>query len=173
MGLASKLAAFAARLTSDSKVPQTALAANVAGNGPAFHYYQSTQQSGISPSVSTKVNFQTAVYDTTGGMFSNSRFQPTIEGWYFISTAIQSPNAGPNCSVSVAINRNGNEHFNGSSNPGTTILWAVSVASGLVYLNGTTDYVEVYTYGTNNGSSYSLYNQIGRTYISGFLARRA
>ena len=129
MSLARYLSKLGAMLGSDGKVPQAALAANVASNGPAFHYYQQTQQSGISQSVSTKVNFQTAVYDTTGGMFSNSRFQPTIEGWYFISTAIQSPNPGPNCSVSVAINRNGNEYFNGSSNPGTTILWAVSVAS--------------------------------------------
>lgn len=155
----------------DANITQAKLAPNIALNGPAFSYYQSTQQTGIGVATSTKINFQTAHYDTTGGMYANSRFTPTIAGWYYFNAAAQLPAAGTTSTLNIALNKNGGEFLNGSSGIGSSILWAVSLASGLIYLNGTGDYVEVYTYGSNNGSAYSLQAQSSRTYFQGALIK--
>jgi len=153
----------------DGNITQSKLAANVVGNGPVFSYYQSTQQTGIGVATSTKINFQTAHFDTTGGMYVNSRFTPTIAGWYYFNAAAQLPASGTTSTINIALNKNGSEFLNGSSGIGSSILWAVSVVTGLIYLNGTGDYVEVYTYGSNNGSAYSLQAQSSRTYFQGAL----
>ena len=83
MSLARILSKLGALLGSDGKVQQAALAANVAGNGPAFSAYQSTLQSFSSNTV-TKVLFQTEEYDTNSN-FASSRFTPTVAGYYQLS----------------------------------------------------------------------------------------
>ena len=70
-----------------ASIPQAALAAGVAGNGPAFSAYQSTQQTGISSATFTKVNFQTEEFDTNSN-FASSTFTPTIAGYYQINSVI-------------------------------------------------------------------------------------
>lgn len=120
-------------------VTQTYLGANVAGNGPAFSYYQSSSQT-LSTSTNTKITFTASEFDTTGGMYASSRFTPTVAGYYQVSAGL-APNAAI-CGIGVFLYKNGSLYKNLSNNV------SISGNSGgggcLVYLNGSTDYFEIY-----------------------------
>jgi hypothetical protein len=131
-------------------VVQVDLATGVAGTGPAFSAYQSSAQTGITTNAWTKVQFQTEEYDTASCFdnATNYRFTPTVAGYYQVNTTVQVVNnTGP---LKISIYKNGSSFKQGGFSTSTT-FYAVSV-SGLVYCNGTTDYLEVYVYsgGTAN-----------------------
>lgn len=139
---------------------------------PTFFAWQSTQQTGIGVATATKVNFQSIVFDTDGCFSTSlSRFTPTVAGYYLLSAAIQLPVAASTATVNLSIYKNGSEWVNGNSAVGSSILYAVSVSTGIFYMNGTTDYAECYTYGSNNGSTYSLLNNQTRTNFQGTLIK--
>ena len=105
---------------------------------PACSVYSSTAQS-IPGNTPTKIQFDTAEFDVTGAFdLDNNLFQPTVAGYYEV-------NCG--CGVEAgsvqnftSIYKNGVEYRRSttSNEGGNTRL------STLVYLNGTTDYVEGY-----------------------------
>jgi hypothetical protein len=121
-------------LTVSSGVPAWATPAG--GSGPGFAVYMASNQTGMSDSVAVKLNMDTedwdsdSCYDTT-----NKRFTPTKAGWYQFNIRASSTlihtiylyknNTTQYLLVGMAAN---------DSNPG----------SGLVYMNGTTDYVEMW-----------------------------
>jgi len=122
-------------------VEQGDLAANVVGNGPAFSAYQSSAQT-LSSATWTKLQFQTEEFDT-GSAFDNAtnyRFTPTVAGYYQVSGGLAI--AAANTGIRVAVYKNG------------TVLkylsYEYSAAAGaaygsaLVYLNGSSDYIELY-----------------------------
>mgnify|MGYP000317080484 CR=1 FL=1 len=173
MGLASKLAAFAARLTSDSKVPQTALAANVAGNGPAFSAYKSAAQTGIVPSTWTKIAFQTEEFDTASAFDNNTnyRFQPLVAGYYQVNWQLDV--GGTSMSLVIAdIYKNGSNHKR-SCGFAATQAEAYVNGSALVYLNGSTDYIEVYLYVAAGANATVYGNAVHYSYFQASLARAA
>lgn len=163
MGMASKLAAFVGRLTSDSKVPQAALAANVAGNGPAFSYWQN---SGVSCSGGsyTKLTFTVSDFDTTSGMYATSRFTPTVAGYYQISAAFSMNSSG--VERIIAVYKNGSQ-FKAAGDGSSVYQPSISC---LVYFNGSTDYVEIYAY---TGTTTTTNANIGSTWFQGVLVRAA
>ena len=126
--------------TGDSgTVSQAMLGTGVAGTGPAFSAYASADQS-VSLSTLTKVTLGAEDYDTAN-CFSSSRFTPNVAGYYLVS-------ATQRCVASTALtSSNTNLYKNGSiyariietsSNNVTTS------GSIMLYLNGTTDYIELY-----------------------------
>jgi hypothetical protein len=150
-----------------ASIPQAALASNVAGNGPAFSAYMSTNQAAPSLSVFTKVIFDTELYDTNSN-FSSSRFTPTVAGYYQLSYSVYL-NTSSTALISSAIYKNGSIFQVGFVNVGTNPVYSIG-GSSLVYLNGSTDYVEIYIYLSN---STALYGSQQYTYFQGFLARSA
>jgi hypothetical protein len=113
----------------------------VSGNMPAFSAYQSSAQT-LSSGVMTKIQFQTEEFDTANAFdnATNYRFTPQVAGYYQIS-GLLSPNASTT-TVRVEIYKNGStikRLFAGglSSTSGNG-------GSALVFLNGSTDYVELY-----------------------------
>ena len=122
-------------------VAQNNLAANVAGNGPAFSAYQSTNQT-ISATTWTKITIDTKEFDTnTNFDTSLYRFKPTVAGYYQISgiTAFSTVIS----SLYLQIYKNGTG-FKALANSLSTS--AGISGSALIYLNGSTDYVELYAY---------------------------
>lgn len=164
MGMASKLAAFVGRLTSDSKVPQAALAPNVAGNGPAFSAYQSSSQS-LSGGVFTKLQFQTEEFDTNSNYDkdTNYRFLPTVAGYYQVNASVTVA-AGQ---VAITLYKNGTPFKSGPSILATA--YSTTVAA-LIYLNGSTDYVESYGY---VGATSSTSAAVANTYFQASMVRAA
>lgn len=145
-------------------VSQTMLAANVAGNGPAFSAYLSTTQS-ISAGAPTKVTFDTEIFDTNNN-FASSKFTPTVAGYYQISSAVYFQSAS---TLVIYVFKNGNTYQELSRNASSG---AATLSGGtVVYCNGSTDYLEIYAYsGASNVLGLSISTLV---WVSGFLARSA
>jgi hypothetical protein len=105
--------------------------------GPTFSSYLSTGQT-IAGSTNTKVLFDTNLWNS--GNFASSRFTPTIAGYYQVNLMVVGQNA--NTGVFTSIFKNGTAY----KNAGLTMASPYVLVSGLVYLNGSTDYIEGYTY---------------------------
>lgn len=148
-----------------ASIPQAALAANVAGNGPAFSIY-ATGTTSVPTSTYTKVIFNGSIFDTTGGMVSSSRFTPTLAGYYYITGSAYFSSSSESF---VQIQKNGAELHRGTDHGSQVYSRTVS---GLVYLNGSTDYVEIYTY-QSSGSTVTVSATMSQTIFQGFLARSA
>lgn len=170
MGMASKLAAFVGRLTSDSKVPQAALAANVAGNGPAFSAYLAGGQT-IATATFTKVTFDTETFDTNNN-FASSRFTPTVAGYYQVNYGVGM--VMTTGALGTFLYKSGNPIANGSYIVGSANIGGAIVASNsaIVYMNGSTDYLEVYVYQTT-GLTTTVLAGVNSTQLNGSMIRSA
>lgn len=147
-------------LSAPASVPQNALQGNVAGNGPCFSAFMTVAQS-IPATTQTKMVFGSKEFDTaTSYSATNSTFQPLIAGYYYFTLGCQVTQNGLN----LYFKKNNSESKNGFT------LGNVLNISGLIYLNGTTDYVEAYVYVTTAGSTIQA---PAWTYFQAFLARSA
>jgi hypothetical protein len=137
----------------------------LATDGPAFAAYQSAAQS-FPNGVSTKVTLNAEEFDTASAFDSttNSRFQPTVPGYYQFSGGFAISTTAT--AVIAFLYKNGGEVRRGTQINANA---SNSHVSGLLYMNGSTDYVELFGYqagGVQNTAPGA--NQI---YLSGFLAR--
>jgi hypothetical protein len=144
----------------DANVTQAKLGTNVAGNGPAFR--AEVSNTSIPNGTFQKVVFSTEVFDT-GSCLASSRFTPTISGYYFIAGSIDFA-ASVGAIASLAKN-------NATINIGTAGSRSSQV-SDLIYMNGTTDYIELNAY-QSSGSTTVLNNTSLGNYFFGYLARSA
>ena len=154
----------------DAAVTQAKLGAGVAGNGPAFSAYCSSQNS-VNNQVWTKVACQTEDWDTAScyDNTTNYRFTPNVAGYYQVNGGVgwASGFAGR---TTVGIYKNGSEWKRGVDIDGTA-AYTMNV-SCLVYLNGSTDYIELYTY-QDSGGAKNYGNFSAQTYFQGALVRTA
>ena len=118
-------------------------AASVA-QGPAFSAYLPTTNQSISSGVLTKVSLSSKEFDTTGAFDSttNFRFQPLISGYYNI-TAVASMSGAAGTASSIIIYKNGSAFKNGTGETGAITAVQLDV-SALIFLNGSTDYIELF-----------------------------
>jgi len=142
----------------DGAVTQAKLGTNVAGNGPAFSAYQSASSQSVSSGTWTKITFDVEEFDTNSN-FASNRFTPTVAGYYQLNSSLAVVSSFT--SIIPAIYKNGSQYKVGNRGNSTTQLNAN--VSSLVYLNGSTDYVEIYVYlgtgqGMNNGSDQTYFN---------------
>lgn len=140
---------------------------NVGMYGPAFSAYQNISQA-IPSTTWTKVRLQMEEFDTDNAFDSttNYRFQPTVAGYYQANCGIAVVTTGSQ--VICAIYKNGSVYKLGAQPNGTVTFG--NTASALVYLNGSTDYIEFYTYfSIGQGSSAVASN----TYFQASMTRRA
>ena len=147
-------------------VTQAMLSTNVAGNGPLF-LATGTTQSAPSSSVSTKLVFGTEVTDTNSNYDpSTSRFQPTVAGYYDIKSGMQiTGTQASGTFLNLSLFKNGSQYLAIAS--ANSQAFPQMVSSVIVYLNGSSDYVEVYQ--QQVGTPLPTNN----TYFQGFLARSA
>jgi hypothetical protein len=137
---------------------------------PAFSACSTANQT-ISNETSTKILFDTENFDTNNN-FASSRFTPTVAGYYQISGATRVV-ANSTGEFFIGIGKNGSVIYRGmNSNFASTIALVGLTVSGLVYLNGSTDYVEMFVY-QGTGSSKAITGDIAITWMTGFLARSA
>jgi hypothetical protein len=125
-------------------VVQADLASGVAGTGPAFSAYQSSAQS-LSSGVYTKIQFQTEEFDTNSCFdnTTNYRFTPNVAGYYQV-------NGGGLIALGTAQEFIIQIYKNGSAVKQIQDVVGVinrgSYGSALLFLNGSTDYIELYGY---------------------------
>jgi len=135
-------------------VTQAKLGTNVAGNGPAFSAYSATNQTGVASGVFTKVLFDTEEYDTNNN-FASSRFTPTVAGYYQFNATVSFASVGTAGQMLVSLYKNGTRSMDGMLLSQTATASCYSTVSGILYCNGSTDYVEVYAY-QSTGSTQTL-----------------
>ncbi len=152
-------------------VQQFQIGPNVAGTGPAFSAYANANVTMVN-NVSTKIPLQVEEFDTNNNFDSTTyRFQPTVAGYYQISggTTFSPDSSGFRF---LALFKNGSAYKYFDVSLGGSPNYKQSYGSCLVYLNGTTDYVELYA-AQNSGSNLTNSASISETYLQGFLARAA
>jgi len=142
------------------------------GVAPAFSAYQSSSQATLNNNTFTKIQFQTENYDTNSNFdnATNYRFTPTVAGYYQINSRV---GLNPDLLAGGAITtiyKNGSEFARGGINSTTSGLGASSVVSSQMYLNGSTDYIEIYVYHNSGANSSSASGQ-ANTYFNACLIR--
>ena len=129
--------------TNTATLPAATGTVMVSGNMPAFSAYQSGTAQVLSASAWTKVIINTKEFDTASCFDSttNYRFTPTVAGYYQVNATVQFAGGADNGS---AIYKNGSIFKVGvfTVNP----YGRATNVSALIYLNGTTDYIEFYAY---------------------------
>jgi len=156
--------------TQTATLPAATGTVMVSGNMPAFSAYSASSQT-VTANTWTKVACGTKLFDTNSNYdnTTNYRFTPTIAGYYQINAGIQF-NGTTITRVFAGIYKNGSiaQYFYDIN------LTTVYRASGscLIYMNGTTDYLE--SYGFMNGTGTLLFetNQQG-TYFQASMVRAA
>lgn len=155
---------------STAVVSQAMLGTNVASNGPAFSAYRATNQTGVSSTTYTKVQINTETFDTNSNFdpTTNFRFTPTVAGYYQINGSMSVEGSSSVSRFFCTIYKNGSETYRGTDVNATGFQ---SVAGGVLYLNGSTDYVELYGWVTGTGIQF--YGAAASTYLTGCLVRAA
>ena len=143
----------------------------VAGvKGPAFKARKSSAQNSVVANASTKVTFETEEYDTDSDYdTSNSRFTPSRAGYYLIIAELQASHAVDECRVMGMLYKNGSIVAEGNCSHGNDNgQFPASRSTWLVPMNGSSDYIEIYSYGSNAGGAYNFaYTNVYRCTIEG------
>jgi hypothetical protein len=126
---------------------------------PAFAAYQSATQS-LTANTWTKIQLQSEEFDTANCFDSttNYRFTPTVAGYYQLSGAITMASSLTYLQLAIYKNGGGQRLLYQTGNG----AGATGSGSSLIYLNGTTDYVELW------GSSGVTQNLAGGGYYTWF-----
>jgi hypothetical protein len=122
-------------------VPSVTGTAMVSGNMPAFSAYNTSNQS-VTDSTYTKTTLGTEEFDTNNN-FASGSFTPTVAGYYQINGSIYTGTSAITRAIAY-LYKNGSPYKRGTDR---TVGNSVNV-SAVVYLNGSTDYVELWGYVT-------------------------
>lgn len=122
---------------------------SILGNAPAFSAFLSTQQS-FTSAVYAKVNLNSEDFDTHN-TFASGRFTPTVAGYYQINAAVYASCSSGGVTALASVYKNGTAYQIGSFGAMNSATNALSSVSFVIFMNGTTDYLELFAYiaGTN------------------------
>ena len=126
-------------------VTQAKLGTGVAGTGPAFSAFKSSNQT-LAYGTETKVTFDTENFDTNSN-FSSSIFTPTVAGYYQVNILLTYQVTGSRQYSYIAkLYKNGSQILapENTASQGVSCDRLLSVINTIVYMNGTSDYLEVY-----------------------------
>ena len=141
---------------------------------PAFSAYQTAPTQSISAATQTKVILNTEDFDTNSNFDSttNYRFTPTIAGYYQIGGQVMF-NGVATGRTTITVYKNGVAFRTGSAVPTNGSNNVANSISCLVFLNGSTDYIELYAFTAI--ASTLIYNFVvtDSCYMSGAMIRSA
>ena len=149
-------------------VQENGVTINKITSAPAFSAIKNATQSALSSGTWTKIVFQTEEFDTASTYnTSTSVFTPNVAGYYQINLEIYTSGSG-------STQGNGMIYKNGAAAKGSFAGISngqCSVIPALIYLNGSTDYIEAYGYiGTASGV---IAGDANYCYFQAWLARAA
>ena len=144
---------------------------------PTFQAYLNSNQT-VTKNTWTKVQCNTKEWDTASAYdnTTNYRFQPTVAGYYQVTGNFSvEPSATTFTRLLCALYKNGAEYklcgdivISGTAYSGNNII-----CSAMVYLNGSTDYIEMWGYGTSATATFVYRGTQASTYFSAALIRSA
>jgi hypothetical protein len=140
-------------------------------NTPFFNAYLAANQS-ITASTITLVNLDTVAYESNSSSFdtTNKRFTPQKAGTYLVCANWHDYHVANGKEAYVSLRKNGailfaKQHMLGSGGASYQVHLS---CSGLVQLNGTTDYVDMAVYHNEGGATNTIGGAMA-TYMTGFL----
>ena len=157
-------------------IPDATGTVMVSGNMPAFYAYRTATQTGISGTAYTKIQLNVKLFDTASAYdnATNYRFTPQVAGYYQVNFGVVA--TGTNLSVLQAIAyKNGTSYTQGTYNT-TSSSEGGSTGSTLMYLNGSTDYLELYMYAQVTAGTITVYGggaSFAQSFLSASLLRAA
>jgi hypothetical protein len=166
----AKLANLTTLPTSGGNItlPSVTGTAMVSGNMPAFSAYISASQN-VTSNVDTKIAFNTEEFDTANCFDTSTyRFTPNVAGYYEFNLSV-SFSATAITNNEIAFYKNGSYYKRGAWNTGGQQI----SSSVLIYLNGSTDYVEFYGILVGTSPQFFGSNPPRYTWVTGYLARTA
>ena len=162
--------------TNTATLPAATGTVMVSGNQPAFYAYRTATQTGISGTAYTKIQLNVELFDTASAYDkdTNYRFTPQVAGYYQVNYGVVA--TGTNLSVLQAIAYKNGASYTQGSYVTTASGEAGSTGSTLMYLNGSTDYLELYMYGQVSGGTITVYGggaSFAQSFLSASLIRAA
>jgi len=162
--------------TNTVTIPAATGTVMVSGNMPAFNAYSTAAQT-LSAGTAIKIQVNTKVFDTANcyDATTNYRFTPTVAGYYQVNANLFATAQTIPSVFAVAIYKNGSGYA-GTQFVANNTNRQSAVVSRIIYMNGTTDYIEMY--GQNGGgSSITVNNNVFATgdssYFEAVLVRAA
>ena len=167
------LAAPAVSGTNTATLPAATGTVMVSGNMPAFSAWQGTSQS-LGNAVFTKIQCNTKEFDTANAFDSttNYRFTPQVAGYYQVNGAIGYGTAASTGVCVTSIWKNGSEFKRGNVSNLNISNTIIAIVSSLIYMNGSTDYLELYGVQASGGALGTV-NAQAQTYFQAVLVRGA
>ena len=131
--------------------PATTGTAMVSGNMPAFSAWKSGSSQSISQTTWVKITYDTEDFDTNNN-FASSTFTPTIAGYYVLT--LNTECSSFTGSLQAMFYKNGTYYARAGISQ-VTGQPGMNAGSVVLYMNGSTDYAEVYVYCSASGVSLS------------------
>lgn len=123
-------------------------------NNPIFSVVRSGTFS-IASNIDTRVPYNSVDFDTNSGWNNSSyQYKPTVAGYYQFSwcVTINSLTAGGTQEFFASLFKNGITYAWGNDLMPSTVHYSSTTGSCILYLNGSTDYVEIFVY-QNSGAA--------------------
>ena len=141
----------------------------VSGNMPAFSAYGNADQT-IATETFTKVQYNIELFDTASAYdnATNYRFTPLVAGYYSVYAFFDWANTASTNARSIYIYKNGSAYRRSQQQTAATSSITATNVSAILYLNGSTDYIEIYSY-QSTGGNLTIANSNGQIY-NGFEA---
>jgi hypothetical protein len=113
-------------------------------NGPAFNATASATQS-IAVNTIVKVAIDTEYFDTNGNYNTSLyRFTPTVAGYYQFNGTVSAQTTASTYGVHAVLYKNGGTNTLGNTSLAAAYNYPYSTVSTATYMNGSTDYMELY-----------------------------
>lgn len=162
----------ASSIASDVTVNIPSRAGNLAMDGPAFSAWVASANQTISTGVFTKIALSVEGFDTNSNFDSttNYRFQPTVAGYYQINASVDLLfTVVANYEWLGTIAKNGDvdyQRFGNTFNGNCPVNPSARQFDGstLLYLNGSTDYIELYVYQSSGANATAVGNSAAGKY---------
>lgn len=139
--------------------------------GPMFSAFQAEAGNSVAANTWTKQLFNSEEFDSSN-CFASSRFTPNVAGYYLFNAQAVWAQATSGQAI-MSIWKNGTDGRRGSSMPLNSTISVYTNVSSLIYMNGTTDYVEVYVQQTSGGAININGGNSAYGYFQGHLVKAA
>ncbi len=145
--------------------------ASVGGSAlaPAVSVYASASQT-LTNSTIAKITLDTELFDTNSNFdpTTNYRFTPTVAGYYQVNASIGTGSAVTGVTLCLLL-KNGGSIVDGNLGTNSTSN-ASSILSSIIFMNGTTDFLEIYGVQNSGGNLATIAGQ-NKTYFNACLIR--
>jgi hypothetical protein len=142
-------------------------------NAPAFGAYLASNQN-LTASTWTKVTINTEEFDTNSNYdpSTNYRFTPTVAGYYQINLSANFNSSATNPTNDItSLYKNGSEIKRVQGTSSTSAYG--NCLSVIVYMNGSTDYLEMYVWYAGGSGTIYVSGGSALTWFNGSLVRGA